>query len=68
MVAGGPGRPALFFSHGLDCVRALDATPIEERESWFEDFPGKRPEFAQFLSRATPSRGIMRGVRPVLLL
>lgn len=39
----------LFFSHGIDCVRMLDNTPIEERESWWEDFPGDKPEFAEFL-------------------
>src|ERR1043166_6311639 len=30
----------LFWSHGIDCVRSMDLTPIEERESWFESFPG----------------------------
>lgn len=39
----------LFWSHGIDCVRMLDATPIEERESWFEDPPWVHPEFAEFI-------------------
>ena len=40
----------LFFSQGIDCVRMRDTTPIEERESWFEDFPGKDPAFSGLLS------------------
>lgn len=40
----------LFWSHGVDCVMMLDYTPIEGREEWFHDFPGKQPEFARFLS------------------
>lgn len=51
----------LFFSHGMDCVRALDTTPIAERETWFEDFPGKRPEFAEFLSRNFALKGHYAG-------
>ncbi len=39
----------LFWSHGITCVRMLDATPIEEREAWFEDPPWRQPEFAEFL-------------------
>ncbi|NLC57962.1 MAG: beta-agarase [Armatimonadetes bacterium] len=39
----------LFFSHGIDCVGMLDVTPIEEREGWFEEFPGDRPEFQEFV-------------------
>ncbi|HNQ87748.1 MAG TPA: beta-agarase [Verrucomicrobiota bacterium] len=39
----------LFFSHGIDCVRMFDATPIEERESWFEEFPGGLPGLSEFL-------------------
>lgn len=40
----------LFWSHGIDCVRMIDATPIEERESWFEGFPGQQAEFASFVN------------------
>jgi hypothetical protein len=54
----------LFFSHGIDCVRAVDTTPIEERESWFEDFPGKQPEFAAFLSRGYALKGHYAGRSP----
>lgn len=42
----------LFFSQGIDCVGARDSTPIEERDNWFADFPGRQPEFAPFLSHA----------------
>lgn len=39
----------LFWSHGIDCVRMTDATPIAERETWFEDPPWEQPELAQFV-------------------
>ena len=42
----------LFFSHGVNCVRPLVGTPMDERENWFADFPGKDPAFAEFLSQA----------------
>lgn len=51
----------LFWSHGIDCVRMLDATPIEERETWFEDFPGARQEFATFVSRGFALKGHYAG-------
>lgn len=41
-----------FFSHGIDCVRMLDATPIEERSTWFAGFPGDQPEFKEFFSES----------------
>ena len=47
----------LFFSHGVDCVGARDTTPIVERANWFEDFPGTKPEFKQFLSRDYALKG-----------
>jgi hypothetical protein len=51
----------LFFSHGVDCVRMIDATPIEERETWFKDFPGAQPEFASFLSQGFALKGHYQG-------
>jgi hypothetical protein len=51
----------LFWSHGIDCVRMLDATPIEERETWFEDFPGAQQEFATFVSRGFALKGHYAG-------
>ncbi|MBK9138628.1 MAG: beta-galactosidase [Verrucomicrobia bacterium] len=42
----------LFWSHGIDCVRMLDATPIDERDDWFVDPPWKQPEFAEFIQPA----------------
>lgn len=47
----------LFFSQGIDCVRMTDATPVEEREAWFADFPGAQPEFAEFASTAFALKG-----------
>jgi len=54
----------LFFSHGIDCVRMLDTTPIAERESWFDNFPGQEPAFAEFLSRGHALKGHYAGSSP----
>ena len=54
----------LFFSHGIDCVRMIDTTPIEERDTWFEDFPGDRPEFAEFVSSGYALKGHYAGRTP----
>ena len=54
----------LFFSHGIDCVGAPETTPIDERESWFEDFPGNEPEFSQFFSRGYALKGHYAGRSP----
>ena len=54
----------LFFSHGVDCVRMIDTTPMEERNTWFEDFPGERPEFAEFLSSVYALKGYYAGRTP----
>ncbi len=54
----------LFFSHGVDCVRMLDTTPIEERETWFENFPGAQPAFAEFLSQPYALKGHYAGRSP----
>ncbi len=47
----------LFWSHGIDCVRMLDFTPIEERAGWFADFPGASPDFREFLTRGHALKG-----------
>jgi glycosyl hydrolase family 42 (putative beta-galactosidase) len=54
----------LFFSQGLDCVGQLEETPTEERESWFQDFPGKEPEFRAFATRARVLKGHYAGRTP----
>jgi hypothetical protein len=54
----------LFWSHGVDCVRMLDTTPVEEREHWFEDFPGRQPEFREFLSKGSTLKGHYAGRNP----
>ena len=51
----------LFWSHGIDCVRSLDATPIEERETWFVDFPGAQPDYSEFLSSGFALKGHYAG-------
>ncbi|MCZ7643983.1 MAG: beta-galactosidase [Planctomycetota bacterium] len=40
----------LFFSHGIDCVRDGGATPVDERDGWFLDFPGKDEAYRDFFS------------------
>ena len=54
----------LFFSHGIDCVRMIDTTPVAERETWFEDFPGAKPEFKEFLKPAYALKGHYAGKSP----
>jgi len=52
----------LFWSHGIDCVRLLDATPVAEREAWFVDPPWAQPEFGEFLIPAAyPLKGHYAG-------
>ncbi|MCW8129536.1 MAG: beta-galactosidase [Planctomycetota bacterium] len=38
----------LFFSHGIDCVNASQATPLGERDRWWKDFPGTDEAFKEF--------------------
>lgn len=40
----------LFFSHGVDCVRAGDLTPVDDRDGWFQDLPAG-PEFERFYGK-----------------
>ena len=54
----------LFWSHGIDCVRMLDSTPIDERAGWFEDFPGDTTEFREFLSSGYALKGHYTGRSP----
>ncbi len=54
----------LFFSHGIDCVRMRDATPIEGRESWFENFPGQESAFGEFVSSGFALHGYYAGKTP----
>ena len=54
----------LFFSHGIDCVRMIDTTPIEARASWFENFPGTEPEFKEFLGSGWALKGHYAGQSP----
>jgi len=53
----------LFFSNGIDCVGQRDSTPIDERESWFADFPGNLPQFAEFMGKAQGLIGHYAGKR-----
>lgn len=42
----------LFWSHGVDCVRAGNATPITDRERYFRDLPPEGSPLARFYGRA----------------
>ncbi len=41
----------LFWSHGIDCVQVWQDTPVEERENWFQNFPGDQPEYKSLLKK-----------------
>ncbi len=51
----------LFWSHGTDCVRENDSTPINERAAWFQDFHGDRAEFKEFFSTSRTLYGHYAG-------
>ena len=55
----------LFFSQGIDCVTYHEKTPTEGRESWFEDFPGAKPEMKDFVSRGGSIKGHYQGQSPI---
>ena len=38
----------LFFSHGIDCVRSANATPITDREHYYRNLPETDSRFARF--------------------
>jgi hypothetical protein len=42
----------LFWSHGIDCVRAANATPITNRERYFSSLPGQDSPGAAFYGQA----------------
>ncbi len=54
----------LFWSHGVDCVGMLDATPIEERSDWYRDFPGDLPEMKEFFGTGYALHGHYSGRTP----
>jgi len=41
----------LFFSHGIDCVRWSGATPLDDRDGWWRDFPGDEAAYKRFVGR-----------------
>ncbi len=38
----------LFWSHGIDCVRSANATPITDREHYYRNLPEADSRFAKF--------------------
>ena len=43
----------LFWSHGIDCVRSDNATPITDRQHYFRNLPKPGSPFERFYSRGT---------------
>jgi len=43
----------LFWSHGIDCVHEFAATPITDREHYFQWLPDDDSPFAEFYGRAS---------------
>jgi hypothetical protein len=43
----------LFWSHGIDCVRSSNATPITDRENYYKDLPAEESPFARFYGSGT---------------
>jgi hypothetical protein len=42
----------LFWSHGIDCVRSADPTPVTGREKYFRELPAEGSPFARFYGQA----------------
>ncbi len=38
----------LFWSHGIDCVRSANATPITDREHYYRNLPESNSQFAKY--------------------
>ncbi len=51
----------LFFSHGIDCLHHDVTTPIEERETWFQDFPGDQAAFKKLIGKGYALHGHYQG-------
>ncbi|NIP27640.1 MAG: beta-agarase [Phycisphaerae bacterium] len=43
----------LFWSHGIDCVRSTNATPISDREHYYRNLPKADSLFSTFYSRGS---------------
>ncbi|MHC4602778.1 MAG: beta-galactosidase [Planctomycetota bacterium] len=43
----------LFWSHGIDCVRSTNATPITDREHYYSNLPNNTSSFAKFYGRGS---------------
>jgi hypothetical protein len=43
----------LFWSHGIDCVRSTNTTPISDREHYYRDLPGADSPLASFYGTGT---------------
>ncbi len=43
----------LFWSHGIDCVRSANPTPITDRERYFRNLPAQDSPLARFYGQAS---------------
>jgi hypothetical protein len=43
----------LFWSHGIDCVRSANPTPITDRERYFRDLPAQDSPLARFYGQGS---------------
>jgi hypothetical protein len=43
----------LFWSHGIDCVRSANATPISDREHYYQNLPTFNSPFSTFYGRGS---------------
>ncbi|MHB0998403.1 MAG: beta-galactosidase [Armatimonadota bacterium] len=51
----------LFFSNGINCVGMKDITPIDDRDNWFQDFPGNDPNLKEFIGTGSQVYGYYTG-------
>jgi hypothetical protein len=52
----------LFWSHGFDGVGAMETTPTDERDAWWQDFPGADPQLKEFIFKGLhPLHGYYAG-------
>jgi hypothetical protein len=54
----------LFFSNGIDCIWPGETTPLQDRSTWFQDFPGSQPDYKEFLSVSDSQWGHYLDTKP----
>ena len=54
----------LFFSHGVNCVRKSDPTPVDRREHYFKNLPLDDSAYAPFVAPTRATKGPYAGTSP----